>query len=401
MAAALPQPVPPSAVEPRLVPAAISSPEFDLLLACCVGSSNNQRSERISEALGAHLDWRRLIELAEHHGVVPHVYRRLAASDLVPAHSLEALQQHYETNARQTLWLTRELLHMLGHLESRGIQALPYKGPVLAELLYSNVAFRQFSDLDVLIRVADVPKVKSALFELGYESGIELTQQEERAYLASGYEYTFDSVHGRNLLETQWQVLPRFYSVGFDVKGFFDRAAAVSVGGHSLPTLCAEDLVLVLCVHAAKHVWMQLSWLCDIAELVRSQRLDWDAVQAQAKQLGIERIVAVTCSLAHKMLGAPVPPPLQAQMQEDGEIASLADEILPIIARSEEYDTESIPYFRLMMRLRERWQDRVRFLWRLMVTPSMGEWSAIRLPAPLFPFYRLVRLCRLVGRFIP
>jgi hypothetical protein len=109
---------------------------------------------------------------------------------------------------------------------------------------------RQFSDLDVLIRAADMPKVKAALDELGYEPGIELTQRQERDYLASGYEYTFDSTHGRNLLEMQWQILPRFYCVDFDVDGFFDRAVLVSVGGHSIRTLSMEDLILVLCVHA-------------------------------------------------------------------------------------------------------------------------------------------------------
>src|SRR5713101_6911844 len=157
----------------------------------------------------------------------------------------------YEANARQTLWLTRELLRILEHLESDGIAALPFKGPVLAEILYGNVALRQFSDLDVLIREADMPKIKAALVELGYEPGIELMQREERAYLASGYEYTFDSAHGRNLLEVQWQILPRFYSVDFDVDDFFDRAVPVSIGGHSIHTLSGEDLMLVLCVHAA------------------------------------------------------------------------------------------------------------------------------------------------------
>jgi hypothetical protein len=52
-----------------------------------------------------------------------------------------------------------------------------------------------------------------------------------------------------------------------------------------------------------------------------------------------------------------------------------------------------------MMRLREKWRVRVQFLWRLALTPSVGEWSVISLPATLFPIYRLLRVFRLLRRF--
>jgi hypothetical protein len=51
-----------------------------------------------------------------------------------------------------------------------------------------------------------------------------------------------------------------------------------------------------------------------------------------------------------------------------------------------------------MMRLRERRADRLRFLGRLVFTPGPNEWKAVRLPTPLFPLYRLVRLSRLAAR---
>jgi hypothetical protein len=191
-------------------------------------------------------------------------------------------------------------------------------------------------------------------------------------------------------------------------------------------TLRAEDLLLVLSVHAAKHVWAQLSWLCDIAQLVNSQRLDWNAIQCEAKRLGIERILSLNLLLAHKLLGSPLPPAIHPRSNchsEHGEesavaanresadpsyqtrafegdrlTAALADEVLTIIESSTHYNTESLSYFRLMMRLRERWQDRARFLWRLTVTPSVSEWSSIQLAKPLQSLYRVVRLSRLARR---
>ena len=405
--AILAQPVSPPT--PQAQPVSAFSPEFDCLLACCANGSPIER-ERIG-GIGP-LDWKRLIDLAEHHGVIPQIYRAMSVfPDIALPDSFAALRQSHQNNARQTLWLTRELLRILKMLDSCSIPALPYKGPVLAEILYGNVTMRQFSDLDLLIHSSDLPRIKSALAELGYEPGIELTEREECDYLKSGYEYTFDSMHGNNLLEVQWRILPRFYSVDFDVNGFFHRAVPCTVSGMTLRTLSAEDLVLVLCVHAAKHAWQQLSWLCDIAELARSRQIDWDVVHESAKHLGIQRIVDVTFVLAHKLLETPFPviqPLVQkgapSKLRLGGGFASienLANEIIPKLAEGADYNTESISYFKLMMDVRERWQDRVKFLWRLVFTPSVAEWSAIQIPAPLFPLYRLVRVFRLISRFFP
>jgi hypothetical protein len=391
------QPIPRAIPEVQRKASSIFNPEFDLLLACCTNRSDIEDAERIRETLTRPLDWKRVINLAKDHGVVPQIYRSLSDfRDIAPPDSIEVLRQSQEANARHTLWLTRELLRILEKLASCSIAVLPYKGPVLAELLYGNVTMRQFSDLDLLIHSSDLPQVKSALAELGYQPRIELTQREERDYLKSGYEYTFDSEQGRNLVEVQWRILPRFYSVDFDVNGFFQRSVPCTVSEMTVRTLCVEDLVLVLCVHAAKHAWQQLSWLCDIAELARSQQIDWNAVQEQAKRLGIRRIVAISFSLANRLLeGAP------SKLRLDGDFASIenvTNEIIPTLAEAADYNTESVPYFKLMIRIRERWQDRVKFLWRLIFTPSVGEWSAIRLPAQLFPLYRVVRVFRLMSR---
>jgi hypothetical protein len=396
MTAALPQ-LPPDAT-PLLVRSPGFTPEFELLLACCAESADERALLGTAPPHG--LNWGRLPQLAQQHGVVPLVYPRLAAMDSSFRNSLPDLRALYEANARQTLWLTGELFRVLEHFEHCGVRAMPYKGPVLAEMLYGNVTMRQFVDLDLLISATDLPKIKTSLAELRYEPSLRLSPREERDHLRSGYEYAFDSPRGGNLLEIKWQILPRFYCVDFDVNGLFGRAAVVNVSGRAVRTLSHEDLVLVLCVHAAKHAWVQLSWLCDIARLANTRSLDWGSVSKHAKQLGIQRIVAVTFLLAHRLLAAPVPLPVQQFVQEDSAAEFTAEKVVPIIAGASECDTESAPYFRLMIEARERWQDRARFLWRLGSTPSVGEWSAIRLPGPLFPLYRAVRICRLARRLL-
>jgi hypothetical protein len=400
-ASSFPEPssAPSSTPGPEPVLDLVFIPEFQMLLDCCSKISERERTERIQRLVSGGFDWDEMLRLAQHHRLVPRVYEQLSGFDAVPLKFLEKLRVRYQANARRALWFTGELIRIMTHFESRGIPALPYKGPTLAETLYADVTTRQFGDLDLLVHATDVPKAAAALFDLGYKSSFPLTERQQRDYLASGYEYTFNSTQGRNLVELKWQILPRFYSIEFAVEAMVDRAAVVSLGGQELRTLCAEDLVIVLCVHAAKHAWSQLSWLCDLTQLAK-QTLEWNAIEKQSTDLGIERIVAVNFLLAHKLLGAWLPELVEKSIARDRSIEVLAGEILPIIAESKEYNTESMGYFRLMMKLRERSRDRIRFLWRLACTPTAGDWAAVRLPAPLFPLYRLVRMFRLGGKLL-
>jgi hypothetical protein len=160
-----------------------------------------------------------------------------------------------------------------------------------------------------------------------------------------------------------------------------------------------EDLLLVLSVHAAKHVWGRLIWLCDIAQVLKRENLNWDCVQVRAREFGIERILAVTLLLAKRLLAAAIPAAMVKSILEDGAAQALADEIAANLAGGVSYNIEQVSYFRLMMRLRERRADRWRFLGRLTFTPGPGEWEAVRLPRVLFPLYRVVRLGRLAARF--
>jgi len=398
----------PSAVLPNTVPQVLpkreyassfsSDPEFDLLLACC---ACDEKVERVQNALWGELEWERLARLADRHGVLPQVYSALAQAGEASSAALSGLRPMYDRSVHQALWLTRELLRIIGYFESHDIRSLPYKGPTLAQVLYGNVTSRQFADLDILVSPDDLPKVRACLAELGYEASLKLPPREERAYIAAGYELVFDFGEHRNLLEIQWRILPRFYAVDFNIERFFDRAIAVDLCERAVRTLCPEDLMLVLCVHAAKHAWTQLSWIREIGELSKSRQFDWVVILNEAEQLGICRILAVSLALANNLFGAEIPEAVQGYAQRDDGVEVIVRRVLLLLSQEEKLDPESVSYFRLMMDVRERWQDRARFLWRLAVTPGPGEWSVIGLPEPLFPLYRAVRFFRLAHRCWP
>jgi hypothetical protein len=385
------------------VPSATHDHEWSVLLAACSLELVAERNQRLHSLLRRPVHWQSLFDLAQRHGVQQLVYVALAAGSApIAAEQMPPLQQIHQLNLRKALLLSRELIRIVDHLSALGIETMPYKGLALAEALYGDIALRQSGDIDLLIRRQDFCRVRDAVRDIGFTSHSHLSAAQERAHLKSGYEYSFDGAAGPNLLEVQWAVQPRFYSIDFDMDGIFERAVTVNVAGHAMKTPSPEDLFLVLSAHAAKHVWGRLIWLCDLARIMTLPNLDWEWIASQANELGIARIMGITMVLANRLLGAAIPSAAaQAGFKfDDTETAAFGEEIQTHMAGENAYNVESLAYFRLMLRLRERASDRRRFLWRLVFTPGPGEWDAVPLPAPLFPLYRLVRLSRLAARLL-
>ncbi|HME35971.1 MAG TPA: nucleotidyltransferase family protein [Candidatus Sulfotelmatobacter sp.] len=379
--------------------------ELSFLLAACSEIPRQEKTDRLRQLSREPVRWKLLFDLADRHGTRPLLYQALVdIEDAVPAAEMSALEQSYQTNLHKALFLSRDLIRIVDRLAALGIEVMPYKGLALAEVAYGDIALRQSGDIDLLIHPQDLPRICDAVRELGYTPHLNLSPAEEHAYLKSGYECAFDGAAGPNLLEVQWAIQPRFYAIDFDMDGLFRRAGTVTVAGYAMKTPSPEDLLLILSAHAAKHVWGRLVWLCDIARIMSFPTLDWSWIESQARTLGVVRIVRVSMLLANRLLDAAIPPAAQASLGEKTAtiriVDALVDEIQSRIASEASFNVESLAYFRLMMRLRERSADRLRFLQRLVFTPGPGEWQAVRLPAALFPLYRLVRLSRLAARLV-
>ena len=359
------------------------------------------RVTRLADSDLCRIDWNEFLRLADHHGVSSLAAKNLLAYGRgLPEQVIRSLQSAYETNVRRNLWFAGELGRIARHFEGKKLPVLPYKGPVLAESAYGDLALRNFSDLDFLVVPADFEPAKQALAELGYQPAMPLKPESERLWLRFGYERAFDSAAGKFLVELQWNLLPHFYAVNLETEELLERSVAVSVAGQAIRTLSPEDLLLVLSLHAAKHLWTRLIWVADIAETMRTHSIDYELVVSRAQALGIKRALGVSLWLARHVLEAKLSPPAEDITASDSQIQVLGREFAECLQRSATYDFDTSAYFRKIMRLRERRLDRWRYLWRLLWTPSEGDLAAVHFSEALFPLYRLVRLWRLARKIL-
>jgi hypothetical protein len=160
----------------------------------------------------------------------------------------------------------------------------------------------------------------------------------------------------------------------------------------------AQDMFLFLTVHGGKHSWSSLKWRCDLAEFIRSNPdLDWARVFNRAEALGAVRTCRLAIYLAAELLQAEVPSSLIGAIREDAKVRRLAQDVL---ARIEEpRDVEAIESQIFNLKLKERFRDRVRYVFLQCTESSGAEERFLGLPSALSFMYIFVRPLWLLRRY--
>jgi hypothetical protein len=375
-------------------------PEMELILQCARLHADSRRDARIGALVAGPLNIEILAALATYHKLVPLVYWHVqnSAATVDGGFLRDALRPLYLSNAQRTLRLIGELLEIVWMLEKAGIVSLPYKGPALAVQLYGNPTLRQSGDLDLLVRRADVRRARALLIARGYKPKHPLNDAGEAFMIANRYHETFN---GDNVVvELHWAFTNRDVAFPLDLDVLEPRLTRIQVGGHEVNALLPEDLLIVLCVHGAKHRWDRLEWCTGVAELVGSGTVDCAAAVREATRLGVRRMVLLGLGLAHDLLDAPVSPEIVSVVRADAAVQQLSLEVTRYVCGGEPRRFEEpgdVDRFRWL--LRERWRDRMRFLLNRMLTPSSpARWATVRIGRYYFPVHAVLRPVRLIGK---
>jgi hypothetical protein len=391
--------------------------EIEVLLCCARTSIDSETLDRLRTLLRQNLDWRGLIRTASIHGMLPLLYRNLYNSfqDRVPKAILDELRESFRSNVQHSLLLTGELLKLLDLFAVHGIDAIPFKGPVLAAAVYKDLSLRQFSDLDVLVSRDDIPRTGDLLGSQGYrsvtENGVSSEQNfdpEDVAYFGPKF-YTFVHQDRGTRVDLQWRVTERYFSFSLDDNQGRGRLVPVTLAGRSVLTFAPMDKLLILCAHGAKHQWQELKWICDVAELVRTEKekIDWRKLQQEASQQGVGRMLGLGLYLARDLLGAELPVEVSKAIDKDLRGGWVVARILSKLFTEPLQSWGGLEKVVFYLRTMDRWQDRVRFCssflsqcLRTVATPTSKEREFLSLPPPLSFLYYVFRPLRLTVKYL-
>lgn len=391
-------------------------PEFELLICSARTCIEADTAQRIQALVQQNIDWGSLIQLAQKHGVLPLLYRTMnqICVDSVPVPILQKLKQAYQANATRNLLLMRELLKILEILDSHGISAVPFKGPILATQVYGDIALRRFGDLDILVRQEEYVQAKEPLLAYGYRADWEpwcLSPAQEADFLWEQGEYSLISKNKEVFVDLHGRLISGYlFNLSTDLNFVWDHLERSHLAGQPVLTFRPEDLLLYLCVHGAKSLWLRFSWICDIAELVRAySTLNWDDVLATAKKSGTQRMLLLGLLLAEDVLGARLPETVSQQARADRVCQALAKQVYQRLLGQIEPLPEkfSLEKFLFHIRVMEQQQDRVKYIARVLaqysivpiwkiLRPTANDQKFLPLPEFLHFFYYFIKPLRLL-----
>ena len=294
----------------------------------CICASPPASQEVLASACDAIQDWELLLELADEHGVLGLLSKRLAPAqrESLPPTFREKLQKRVRSQQLFVLGLTADLFQIVEEFDRNSIEAVLVKGPIVSLLAYGDPATRNYADLDLLVRHRQILEATQCMHRLGYEADVPESAIE--AGKVPG-EYVFKRAGRPQLIELHTEPTFRYYPQPMRIEEMYSRRRTVQLDGREIPALSVEDELLLNCIHGGKHFWERLMWIADIALIVaRNPEISWDRVFTAAEEVGAERMLCVGLQLAKQLLGADLPAEIQERMLRDQEVQPLCSQII-------------------------------------------------------------------------
>lgn len=369
--------------------------EAELLIACARTELTQPMKERIKALAGLNVDWGLLLQLSQAHAVTPLVYFNLRKTRVnqLPKDYLEQLQKIYQSTTTQNLSFTQELLRLLKLFNDENIPVIPFKGPLLALMVYNNLSLRPISDLDLLIHEDDFLRAKKLLISNGYR--LEVEHSWESHFFGRNDKYNVD-LHSL--------LVPQLLAYALLPKEVWQQTTLTQFKGVSIRSLNPEMQLFMLCLNGNKECWLSLNRICDVAQLLRTQEIDWTMLMRWADANGWRRLISIGLSLAVNILEVELPETVQQWLQKEPSVQSIIYQIKQQLFSQSKKPMNDVTRTLFHIKTRERFQDKFGAFWGLITqswwfTPTATDRSFIQLPASLSFLYYLIRPVRVFGKY--
>ncbi len=364
-----------------------------LLLARCHLTESDQRE--INALFQSEVDWTKLVTLAESHHVTSLLCHHLTTGQRahVPDAIADAARIRLQRTREHNESMAAELIDLFDVMKKHGIDAVPFKGPVLAMQAYGDLGLRRFVDLDFLIRPCDFPGVRDILKDRGHDIERTFSPAREAAFIRYAGEDIFPHAGDRPPVEPHWEFAPGTLAVHLDYPALWKRTSDVALLDRHLPCWGPEDTVLILSIHGSKSLWTHLSYLCDVTELIRgTPDFSWETLWDRSRNQGCLRMVSIALLLAHNVLDLSLPDSVLTRLQDDQTSQDLAEHVERQFLFSDYEERTIYTIHRFHFDMRERMSDRLRYIYRTITTPRVQHFDMVDLPDSLFFLYSPIKL---------
>lgn len=334
--------------------------------------------------------------LVRHHRLLPQVFAWLSAA---PQGDWSGLAESYRVQHRdhviRSTWMAHQMTRCADLLLRGGIEVVCYKGPVLAHGAFGDLGARQFDDLDFFVRRDSVSAVHQILERAGYVPRFRYSRLQRAVHMRLDMETAF--LGGGIAHDIHWRFGATWLDLSPPLDALMGRTLKRNVLGADLPVFSPHDEVLLLCVEALHDGWTRLSAARDIAGIVaRWQEADWARLLACCACRSLRVAVLLGLSVTTAVLGTALPPAVLREIEAVPALGRLTALAVGTVLRSRPVpSTIDARVVRLHLAASPSATRRLRYLLLRSLVPTARDWEQVHVPDVLFPFYLLLRPCRL------
>ena len=356
-------------------------------------------AEADAAALAQVADWNAVAALAQRHQASCLLLQGLRTQGALPAASgiEDILRMRRDRAVRRSLKQLRGLRQALNCLAAQDIPCLVLKGLPLSQRLYGNALLRDAVDVDLLVSPEHFHAAERELLQCGWRKISEFRETPMRNRWHAHFTADSRLIGASGTLELHHRFFdnPHYFNAKF--KHLSARAASVTIGNASFPTMHEDDDLLYLMCHGAKHLWTNLKWLCDVALIfadMSAPRLE--RVAARCREAKLEPILVSTLEICrdalHVQVGASSD---EASEAHRPQLFNGKRTAFPIGELKRIWSVQAPPRTRFrrqitkILLLRPNLRSLLHGISTVLITPR--DWRRIDLPDQLFPLYALLR----------
>jgi hypothetical protein len=306
--------------------AALASPEFLLVAACCRWPPSESRNADVRAAAAPVGDWNAVVMTAQRQRVAGLVYDALLAAGVqIPAVPAAEFARRAQAISRKNLLLAGETCRLQKLLGTAEIPSVALKGVALAQLAYGSLKVKHTHDIDLLIPPDRAVAAMALLERDGYALSFpaeQLDDRQRRAVVRYSREVALIHPGHGVFTELQWRVAdnPELLK---EVHASSPTQDVVVADGLSVRTLARDDLFAYLCVHGAHHAWSRLKWLADLNALMAATGADVVHLHRHAQAKGAGFCSGQALLLCRRLFALPVPDALASELQGTARVRRL------------------------------------------------------------------------------
>jgi hypothetical protein len=285
----------------------ILSEEIACIIRCL---SHNNKAFYFSDSL----DWELFKTIARELRIAPILYYAICKQNLqksIPDDVLQLLESHYYKTLQKNTVLYHHLSQLLIRFNKENITVVGLKGIFLAETVYEDIALRQLSDIDILIKKKDVSKCTEILTAMGFEFDTSFVKSDFITDMRDGKHLPMLVKQGVGV-ELHTHLIGKDNACTISTQDFWNSTRPGNLSGLPVLHFHPHYLLLHIILHADEHfasAKIHFIGYIDIARIIETYKkeINWNVFTELCDSYSCSNQVFIHLYLAAKYIGIDIP----------------------------------------------------------------------------------------------